>query len=121
MERDRICEHVREVGPYFEEQLKTLYEHPIVGDVRGSHFMLCIEIVADKETKNLLPEHLDIANLIAQQCQSRGLFVRPIRNQVVLSPPLILTKEQIDTVVSILHESFTEIITVLSRKGIAIN
>ncbi|MEE3229166.1 MAG: aminotransferase class III-fold pyridoxal phosphate-dependent enzyme, partial [Chloroflexota bacterium] len=121
MERDGICEHVRKVGPYFEEQLNTLLEHPIVGDVRGSHFMLCIEIVANKETKTLLPEHLDIAKLIAQQCQSRGLFVRPIRNQVVLSPPLILTKQQIDTVVSILHESFTEIITTLSREGITIN
>jgi len=121
MERDRICEHVREVGPYFEEQLNTLLEHPIVGDVRGSHFMMCIECVADKETKSLLPEHVDIGKLIAQQCQSRGLFVRPIRNQVVLSPPLILTRQQIDTIVSILHESFRQIITELSQEGIYIN
>ena len=121
MERDRICEHVREVGPYFEEQLNTLLEHPIVGDVRGSHFMMCIECVADKETKSLLPEHVDIGKLIAQQCQSRGLFVRPMRNQVFLSPPLILTRQQIDTIVSILHESFTQIITELSQEGIYIN
>tara|TARA_B100002003_G_C14130861_1_gene543926 strand:+ start:728 stop:2128 length:1401 start_codon:yes stop_codon:yes gene_type:complete len=121
MERDRICEHVREVGPYFEEQLNTLLEHPIVGDVRGSHFMMCVECVADKETKSLLPEHVDIGKLIAQQCQSRGLFVRPMRNQVFLSPPLILTRQQIDTIVSILHESFRQIISELSQEGIYIN
>ena len=38
MERDDICGHVRDVGPYFEEQLETLLDLPIVGDVRGSHF-----------------------------------------------------------------------------------
>jgi len=118
MERDEICGHVQEVGPYFEEQLASLLTHPIVGDVRGSHFMMCIENVADKETKELLPEDAQIGERIAAHCQSRGVLVRPIGHLNVLSPPLILSREQIDTMVKVLHDSIRATQDDLVREGI---
>ena len=118
MERDEICEHVQEVGPYFEEQLASLLTHPIVGDVRGSHFMMCIENVSDKETKELLPEDAQIGARIAAHCQSRGVLVRPIGHLNVLSPPLILSCEQIDTMVKVLHDSIRATQDDLVREGI---
>ncbi len=118
MERDDICGHVRDVGPYLEEQLASLLEHPIVGDVRGSHFMMCIENVADKETKALLPAEVAIGNRIAAHCQSRGVIVRPIAHLNVLSPPLILTRQQIDTMVEVLHDSIRATQDDLIREGI---
>ena len=118
MERDDICGYVRDVGPYLEEQLASLLEHPIVGDVRGSHFMMCIENVADKETKALLPAEAAIGNRIAAHCQSRGVIVRPIAHLNVLSPPLILTRQQIDTMVEVLHDSIRATQDDLTREGI---
>ena len=118
MERDDICGHVRDVGPYLEEQLASLLEHPIVGDVRGSHFMMCIEHVADKETKALLPAEVAIGDRIAAHCQSRGVIVRPIAHLNVLSPPLILTRQQIDTMVEVLHDSIRATQDDLIREGI---
>ncbi|MFQ5984527.1 MAG: aminotransferase [Alphaproteobacteria bacterium] len=105
MERDDVLGHVRRVGPYFEERLKTLLDLPLVGDVRGSHFMMCVENVANKETKELLPLEVKIGNRIARQAQKRGLIVRPLGHLNVLSPPLILTREQIDEIVAILRAS----------------
>lgn len=105
IERDGICEHVREVGPYFETQLATLHDLPLVGDVRGSHFMLCVENVADKETKELLPESVEIGRRIADHCERRCVIVRPLGHLNVISPPLILTCDQIDTVVGVLREA----------------
>jgi len=118
MERDDICGYVRDVGPYLEEQLASLLEHPIVGDVRGSHFMMCIENVADKETKALLPAEAAIGNRIAAHCQSRGVIVRPIAHLNVLSPPLILTRQQIDTMVEVLHDSIRATQDDLIREGL---
>ena len=118
MERDDICGHVRDVGPYLEEQLASLLEHPIVGDVRGSHFMMCIENVANKETKALLPDEVAIGDRIAAHCQSRGVIVRPIAHLNVLSPPLILTRQQIDTMVEVLHDSIRATQDDLIREGI---
>ena len=118
MERDDICGHVRDIGPYLEEQLASLLEHPIVGDVRGSHFMMCIENVADKESKALFSHEVAIGDRIAAHCQSRGVIVRPIAHLNVLSPPLILTRQQIDTMVEVLHDSIRATQDDLIREGI---
>ena len=103
MEREKICENVLAVGPYLEEQLRTLKDLPIVGDVRGSHFMMCIESVANKETKELIPYEANVGKRIAAHCQKRGLIVRPIAHLNVLSPPLIWTRDTVDEVVTILR------------------
>lgn len=117
MEREDLCGHVRKLGPYFEAQLATLSDLPIVGDVRGSHFMLCIENVADKETKELLPEEADIGERIADEAQQRGLIVRPSGHLNILSPPLILTRDEIDATVAILRESIEATMVGLERDG----
>lgn len=117
MEREGICENVQDVGPYLEQQLKTLLDLPIVGDVRGSHFMMCIESVADKETKALLPGEANVGKRIAEQCQKRGLIVRPIAHLNVLSPPLIWTRETVDEVVGILRQSILATIESLKTEG----
>ena len=108
MEREDICGHVREVGPYFEERLATLADLPIVGDVRGSHFMLCVENVADQATKAKFPDSVRIGDRIAGACQSRGLIVRPIGHLNVMSPPLVLDRDQIDWLVGTLREAIIE-------------
>ncbi len=118
MEREDICGHVRNVGPYFEQQLSTLSDLPIVGDVRGSHFMLCVENVANPATKELFAEDINIGARIATHCQKRGLIVRPIGHLNVLSPPLILSKEQIDTLVGTLRESIEATLDDLVRENV---
>jgi len=118
MERENICGHVRDVGPYFESQLRTLLDYPIVGDVRGSHFMMCIENVADKATKEIFPAEVAIGQRIAHHCQQRGLIVRPIAHLNVMSPPLILDRTQIDTVVSTLGKSIEATMEELKAEGL---
>ncbi len=117
LEAEDLCGRVRELGPYFEEQLATLKDLPIVGDVRGSRFMLCVENVADKQSKALLPEEVDIGKRISDHCEARGLLVRPLGHLNVLSPPLILSRDQIDSLVSILRESIEETQDDLVREG----
>ena len=117
MERDDICGHVREVGPYMEERLATLRDLPIVGDVRGKCFMMCVENVADRETRALLPEEAAVGNRIAAHAQERGVIVRPIAHLNVLSPPLTMTRAQIDELVRVLRESIVETMADLRREG----
>ncbi|MGI9311591.1 MAG: aminotransferase, partial [bacterium] len=117
IEREDLCGHVREVGPYLQAQLETLLDLEIVGDVRGSHFMMCVENVADKETKALLAAELHIGDRIADAAQRRGVLVRPIGHLNVLSPPLVLTRAQIDSLVSVLRESIVEVMNDLRRDG----
>ncbi len=117
MERDDIPGHIREVGPYLEERLDSLRDLPTVGDVRGKCFMMCVENVADKETKELLPAEVAIGDRIADACEARGVIVRPIAHLNVMSPPLILTREEIDIMVDALRESIIEVTDGLTREG----
>ena len=118
MERDDICGHVRTIGPYLEERLATLSEFPIVGDVRGKLFMQCVEFVANKETKELLAEEVAIGSRIAQHAQKRGVLVRPIAHLNVMSPPLTMTRSDVDKLVGVLHESIEATLGDLKKEGL---
>ncbi len=118
MEREDLCGHVREIGPYFEQQLNTLRDLPIVGDVRGKCFMMCVESVADQRTKEMFPAEVGIGRRISDACDARGLLVRPIRRLNVLSPPLVLTKHQIDWLVDTLRAGIADVITGLRNEGL---
>ena len=80
--------------------------------------MMCVENVADKETKALFAPEVQIGNRIANACEARGVLVRPIAHLNVLSPPLILTRAQIDLLVSTLREGITEVLDDLTREGV---
>ncbi|MGV8409644.1 hypothetical protein ACV33P_30970, partial [Pseudomonas aeruginosa] len=72
---------------------------------------------ADKASKALFPESLNIGEWVYLRAQKRGLLVRPIVHLNVMSPPLILTREQVDTVVRVLRESIEETVEDLVRLG----
>ena len=108
MERERILDQVREVGPYFESRLQELRDLAIVGDVRGRKFMMCVEFVADKKTRELFPESMDIGRMVATRCEERGLIVRPLVHLNVMSPPLILSRAQVDEIVETLGEGILQ-------------
>lgn len=118
LERDGFCEHVRKWGPYFEEQLKTLADYEIVGDVRGSHYMMCLELVKDKKTKESFDYSVDISKKVYSHCKKRGLMMRPITPLCVFSPPLTYDKEAIDETVSIVRESLEATISDLKKENL---
>ena len=105
IEREGILDHVREVGPYFLEQLNTLRDLPMVGDVRGSHMMACIEFVRDVETREAYPDEIDIGHRVSDVCDGLGLIVRPVENLNIMSPPLVITKDDVDFIVTTLREA----------------
>lgn len=109
IEREGLLDHVRRIGPYFQEQLRTLADLPMVGDVRGSHLMACVEFVADKATRRHHPEELDVGKLVANACEPRGLLVRPMVHLNVMSPPLVIDRDDVDHIVATLRDAITEV------------
>jgi len=105
IETEGILEHVRDVGPYLIEQLETLKDLPMVGDVRGSHMMVCIEFVRDTETGEAYPYQVDIGKRVSNECDELGLIVRPVENLNIMSPPLIITREDVDFIVATLRQA----------------
>jgi adenosylmethionine-8-amino-7-oxononanoate aminotransferase len=114
---ENLLGNARTVGDYFETRLKELAALPLVGDVRGRRFMMCVEYVADKTTRAPLPEAANISRRIAGRCEARGLLVRPLGHLDIMSPPLILTREECDVLVDTLRDAITEVAGELDREG----
>ncbi len=111
MERDQIPQRVRLTGKRFENNLRGLEDLDLVGEVRGSHFMMGIEFVKDKEKKTPFKPEDQIGLKVSRAAQNRGLIARPLGNILILSPTLIMTEEQIDRTSDILRESIIEVQT----------
>jgi len=115
---DGILAHAREVAPYFQQRLKTLEDLPLVGEVRGVGLMGCVECVADRESRNPLALDKSVGQRIDKHCQELGLLVRPLINMCVMSPPLVITREQIDDMVAILREGISRTMDDLRKEGV---
>ncbi len=118
IKRDKILEHVRDIEPYFHQQLKNLYELPIVGDVRGKGIMAGIECVIDKDSKKALTLDKAIASRIDEESIKLGLIIRPIYHICVLSPALIISKKQIDNLKDKLSLAITNATKQLKEEGL---
>ena len=118
IEREDLLAHATKVGTYFETRMAALSSLPLVGDVRGRKLMLCVENVANKETKALLPDEVNESKRISNVCESLGLLVRPIGHLNVMSPPLVITESQIDFIAETLEVAIRQVTDDLVREGV---
>ena len=80
--------------------------------------MIGVELVKDKASQESFEPAVGIADRVFKHCLQRGVIVRPVGNVIVLSPPLILDTQQVDTIISALVESIRETTDDLRRQGL---
>jgi 4-aminobutyrate--pyruvate transaminase len=96
-----ILAHVNEVAPIFQAGMKKLASSPIIGEVRGEGLVLGIEFVGDKETKKSFPAEWGVGSYFSGQCTARGMLIRFAGDIAMMSPPLIITAEEIHEILRI--------------------
>ena len=100
-EEEKIVEKVgKETGPYLAEKLLTLADHSLVGEVRSCGLLGAVELVRDSSTLEPLSEDMDeverLSEIFRDFCLEHGLIIRPTFSTIIMTPPLIITKDQID-------------------------
>lgn len=110
MERENLVENSAKIGKYMLEGLKDrLLNSPIVGDIRGLGLMLCVELVADKKTKAHFKPEQKVNDMIQDEMEKEGLLSRLFETNMVFSPPLCLSKDDVDEIVAILGKITSEV------------
>jgi 4-aminobutyrate aminotransferase len=106
--REGLMQNAAEVGQFLRTSLERLAErHRLIGDVRGCGLMIGIELVRNRQTKERADTERDALVMAAFR---RGLLVLAAgANTVRLSPPLVITKDQAQTAVTILDASLAEV------------
>jgi adenosylmethionine-8-amino-7-oxononanoate aminotransferase len=101
LEREGLAERAKQRGRRLLAGLQSLREFPKVGDVRGLGLMCAVEFVADKESK--APANL--GGKVRQACLERGLFTRTIGDILAFAPPLVISEDEVDQIITIVREA----------------
>jgi 4-aminobutyrate aminotransferase len=101
-----LVQNSAEVGAYLKVELeKLMQKHDCIGDVRGLGMMIGVEFVTDKKSNTPAPEMRDRVEVA---CFERGLIILGAgTNAIRWSPPLILTKENVDVAIEIFDQAIT--------------
>jgi adenosylmethionine-8-amino-7-oxononanoate aminotransferase len=108
-EEEKVLERVRRTSAYLAERLRDLDALPAVGDVRQRGLMVGVELVRDRETRERFDSADRIGHLVCLAIRRRGVILRPLGDTVVVLPPLSISEEEIDRLVSALAESIAEV------------
>jgi adenosylmethionine-8-amino-7-oxononanoate aminotransferase len=109
IEENKLVDHSAHLGKRLLEKLHSIKSNKYVGEIRGLGLLIGIELVANKETKELFPSNLGIGKKVRQELLNRGLYTRVLDNIICLAPPLITTEEQIDLIADIVIETIEEL------------
>ena len=107
--KEGVLDNVVEVSPHFQDWLRSFAGHPHIGEARGVGLMGALELVSDKASKAPFPPEQPVSEQIANGALENGLICRPVGQAIVLAPPFIITKGQIDELFDKLEKTLDQV------------
>uniref|UniRef100_UPI0003B6334D aminotransferase class III-fold pyridoxal phosphate-dependent enzyme n=1 Tax=Ideonella sp. B508-1 TaxID=137716 RepID=UPI0003B6334D len=118
MQQLKLVEHVRDdVGPYLAQQFETLRDHPLVGEAVSCGLMGAIQLVKDKATRQFFPSSLEVGMVCRGHCFGNGLVMRAVGDRMVIAPPLIITRAQVDEMMALIRRCLDLTLADVKAKG----
>ncbi|MCO7552988.1 aspartate aminotransferase family protein [Metapseudomonas otitidis] len=97
---EKIVEKVKaETAPYLQQRWQELADHPLVGEARGVGMVGALELVKNKKTRERFND-LGVGMQCREHCFRNGLIMRAVGDTMIISPPLVITKDEIDELVT---------------------
>ncbi len=109
MEKERFTEKVAALGEYLKDQIQILYNHHMVGDIRGIGLMYAIELVKDRKSKEKFDKELGLDNQFVTRLREAGLLTRVRGGAIRFIPPLTITRSEIDESIAIIDKVIGEL------------
>jgi len=115
----KLVEHVRDdVGPYLAEVYAGLADHPLVGETQTCGLMAALLLVQDKATLAPFPPEVEIGMVCRGHCFSNGLIMRAVGDRMIVAPPLVITRGQIDEMVALIRRCLDATLSDVRRQGL---
>ncbi|WP_322045906.1 aspartate aminotransferase family protein [Paraburkholderia sp. J67] len=99
---EKIIERVKtDTGPYFQQRLReTFANHPIIGDISGAGLVAGLQLAEDPKARKRFANGGDVGTICRDFCFNGNLIMRATGDRMLLSPPLVVTRSEIDEIVS---------------------
>ncbi|KJZ26311.1 aspartate aminotransferase family protein [Tritonibacter mobilis] len=110
LEEENVLDHVRNVAaPYLKEKWEALMDHPLVGEAKIVGMMGSIALTPNKETRAAFASDAGTVGFICRErCFANNLVMRHVGDRMIISPPLVITPEEIDTLIARATKSLDE-------------
>ncbi|WP_431483138.1 aspartate aminotransferase family protein [Pseudomonas solani] len=100
LREEKIVEKVKaETAPYLQQRWQELADHPLVGEARGVGMVGALELVKNKKTRERFTD-LGVGMQCREHCFRNGLIMRAVGDTMIVSPPLVISKDEIDELVT---------------------
>src|SRR6056297_1044693 len=101
LEEEKVIEHVRDVAaPYLRERWEAMTDHPMVGEAKIVGMMGSLALTPHKESRaKFASEAGTIGYICRERCFANNLVMRHVGDRMIISPPLVITRDEIDTLV----------------------
>ncbi|MCC7098759.1 MAG: aminotransferase class III-fold pyridoxal phosphate-dependent enzyme, partial [Rubrivivax sp.] len=110
LEREDVVGNAARQGEHLMARLRDIASRSrLVGDVRGVGLMVCLELVADQGKKTPLPRGAKEVTAVARSAYRRGAMVRTSGSNIIMSPALTISREEIDALCDALDGAFAEV------------
>jgi putrescine aminotransferase len=101
LQEEKLVERVaNDVGPYLKERLATLNDHPLVGETRTKGLLGAIEIVKHKATRTKFANVGATGTRCRNHSVKNGLVMRAVGDTMIISPPFVISRDEIDLLVA---------------------
>jgi putrescine aminotransferase len=92
-----------DLGPYLAQCFASLTDHPLVGEVQTCGLMGAVQMVQDKATSQPFATDLEVGMLCRGHCFANGLIMRAVGDRMIIAPPLVITRAQIDEMMALIR------------------
>ena len=118
MERENLVVQVRDdTGPYLAERFEELRHHPLVGTAEACGFVAGLLLVKNKATRELFDPDLGVGMMCRAHCFRNGLIMRAVGDRMIIAPPLVMTRAQIDEMVALIRRCLDATVDELRAVG----
>ena len=118
MQSENLVGRVRDdVGPYLAAQFATLLDHPLVGEAETCGLMAGLVLVKDKASRTVFPAELSVGMVCRGHCFANGLIMRAVGDRMIIAPPLIITRPQIDELMGLIRLALDKTLADARRLG----
>ena len=114
----KLVEHVHDdVGPYLAAQFEGLAAHPLVGEVQTCGLMGALQLVKDPLRGTPFASELEVGMVCRGHCFASGLIMRAVGDRMIIAPPLVITRAQIDEMMALIRRCLDLTLTDAQKRG----
>ncbi len=119
LEEEKIVDQVRdETGPYLGKLWHQLADHPLVGEARHIGMMAAIELTPDASARAAFKDSGAVGLICRDHCFANGLIMRHVGDKMIISPPLVITKSEIDQLMELAVKSLDQTLSDAKAVGL---